>query len=278
MCAAKETHAPRPPAPERTRIHDVLAVLTFAACLFGPPLPRVAIVIDDIGYRVRADLDALGLGGAYSYAILPHTPHGARFAVTAQALSRDSLLHLPMEAERRNHLLGPGALRREMDAAAVEATVTDALASVPTAIGISNHMGSRLTADAAAMRTLAASVALRPGLAFIDSRTTARTAAASEMRRRGVPVLERDVFLDDVAERSAIRRRLEDLVTHAKRHGSALGIGHPHAATLSVLRDWRPRRHGVALVPISVLLEESRAAADEPTTVLCRRGRVSQRR
>lgn len=234
-----------------------LAALAFGACLAGaglPPAPRVAILIDDIGYQSTADLQALGLAGAYSYAVLPHAPHGARFSAAARALGRDSLLHLPMEAESRNELLGPGALRRGMDEPAMTATLEDALASVAPVVGINNHMGSRLTREPRAMRRLALSLGhTAPQMFFVDSRTTPRTVAASVLRKAGIPVLERDVFLDHVRRPSAIRQQLERLVRLAHRRGSALGIGHPYRETLSVLRGFRPAAAGVRLVPISAL-------------------------
>jgi len=233
----------------------VLAALALASCLAGGPVPSVAILIDDIGYRLDTDLAALGLAGDYSYAILPHTPHGRRFAQAAAALGRDSLLHMPMEAVRHNRLLGPGALLRGMDGTTIGDTLDAALTSLPSVIGLNNHMGSRLTADANAMRALAAGVARRPGLFFVDSRTTARTVAADAMRARGVPTLERDVFLDNVLRPGAIRRQLARLVERARRQGRALGIAHPHRATLAVLRAWRPGADGVRLVPVSRLLQ-----------------------
>lgn len=236
-----------------------LATLALGACLAlagasAPPAPRIAILIDDIGYQPAADLDALGLAGAYSYAILPHAPHGARFSAAANALGRDSLLHLPMEAERSNELLGPGALRRRMDESTMTATLAAGLASVGPVVGINNHMGSRLTREPRAMQRLALSLGrAAPHLFFIDSRTTPRTVAASVLRRAGIPVLERDVFLDHVRNPSAIRRQLELLVRVAHRRGSALGIGHPYRETLSVLRGFRPGAAGVRLVPASSL-------------------------
>ena len=231
-----------------------LAALTLAACLAAGTPPAVAILIDDIGYQPGADLAALGLPGAYSYAVLPHGPHGARFVAAARALRRDSLLHLPMEAERRNELLGPDALMHDMSDAALGQAFSAALASVPAVVGINNHMGSRLTGESRPMEVLARQLAAQPGLFFVDSRTTARTVAASTMRKRGVPTLERDVFLDNQRRPTAIRRQLATLVARAKRHGYALGIGHPYRETLAVLHAWRPAADELRLVPVSSLL------------------------
>lgn len=253
-----------------------LAALTLAACLAAGPSPAVAILIDDIGYQPGADLAALGLPGAYSYAVLPHAPHSARFVAAARALRRDSLLHLPMEAERRNELLGPDALTNDMSDTALRRTFSAALASVPAVVGINNHMGSRLTREQRPMDVLARQLAAQPGLFFVDSRTTARTVAASTMRKRGVPTLERDVFLDNQRRPAAIRRQLATLVARAKRRGYALGIGHPYRETLAVLRAWRPAADEVRLVPVSSLLDIAEPVATpvqgKPTCVTARRG------
>jgi polysaccharide deacetylase 2 family uncharacterized protein YibQ len=252
-----------------------LAALALGACLAlagaaAPPMPRVAILIDDIGYQPAADLDALGLAGAYSYAVLPHAPHGARFSAAAGALGRDSLLHLPMEAEHRNELLGPGALQRHMDEATMTATLIAALASVAPVVGINNHMGSRLTREPRAMRRLALSLDhAAPDLFFVDSRTTPRTVAARILRKAGIPVLERDVFLDHVRNPSAIRRQLERLVRLAHRHGSALGIGHPYRETLSVLRGFRPAAAGIRLVPVSALVGDDEGLRTAKAEAAC---------
>ena len=61
-------------------------------------LSRVAIVIDDIGYRY-SDANALNLPGNITFSILPHTPYGKKLAEQANIAHHDVLLHIPMEAE-----------------------------------------------------------------------------------------------------------------------------------------------------------------------------------
>lgn len=231
----------------------MLATLVLAACAAASPLPAVSIIIDDIGYQARLDLGALGLPGAYSYAVLPHSPHGASFASAAYALGRETLLHLPMQAERHNRLLGPDALTSDMNDMAIARTLDSALASVPHAVGLNNHMGSVLTREPAPMRALAGALAAYPELLFVDSRTTPHTRAAKMMRERGVPTLERDVFIDNQRTGAAIRHQLSVLAARAQQQGTALGIAHPYPETLLELRRWRPGAARVRLVPIGEL-------------------------
>ena len=103
------------------------------------------IIIDDMGYRAT-DEQAFALPESVTFSILPHTPQGQAFAERAHAQSRDVMLHLPMEAQS-DKPLGPGAITSSMYANEITATFEAALASVPYAIGVNNHMGSVLTAS-----------------------------------------------------------------------------------------------------------------------------------
>jgi polysaccharide deacetylase 2 family uncharacterized protein YibQ len=75
-------------------------------------------------------------------------------------------------------------------------------------------------------------------------------------RDYGVPALRRDVFLDADPAPAAIEAQWRRLLARARAHGTAIGIGHPHAATLALLERELPElaASGVALVPLSALL------------------------
>mgnify|MGYP000527746820 CR=1 FL=1 len=95
-----------------------LLVLLPIAYLFSTSLvqaqpDRIAIIIDDIGYRYT-DQHALSLPGAITYSILPHTPYGKKIAIKAKAKHKDVMLHIPMEAENGKKL-GPGSLTSTMN-------------------------------------------------------------------------------------------------------------------------------------------------------------------
>ena len=94
------------------------------------------------------------------------------------------------------------------------------------------------------------------GLFFLDSRTTSATRAYAVAQELNVPAAERNVFLDNIQNPHAIRGQLNRLVQLARLKGMAIGIAHPHQATLSVFRVEIPElsAKGVELVPISQLL------------------------
>ena len=94
-------------------------------------------------------------------------------------------------------------------------------------------------------------------LMFVDSRTTARTVAADAARDLELPVLSRDVFIDNEAGRDYARRQFTSLIERAKLRGTALAIAHPHPDTLAVLEANLAQlsAHGVQLVRLTRLYE-----------------------
>jgi polysaccharide deacetylase 2 family uncharacterized protein YibQ len=134
---------------------------------------------------------------------------------------------------------GPGALMVGLDPPALRQRLAAALAQVPGAKGVNNHMGSAFTADQEGM-TAALLFIKEEGLYFVDSRTCEASVGLSLARRLGLPALGRDVFLDHTAQEQAIRRQLAALARIADRNGMALGIGHPYPETVSALTQALP--------------------------------------
>jgi polysaccharide deacetylase 2 family uncharacterized protein YibQ len=77
-----------------------------------------------------------------------------------------------------------------------------------------------------------------------------------------VPTMDRDVFLDNVADVDAILREISRLEDKARRNGLAIGICHPYPETLEALRRALPlaRRRGITVVPMTVLLQKQAMA------------------
>lgn len=214
--------------------------------------PVVAIIIDDLGNSLALDKQAVTLPGPVACAFLPDTPYAARLARAAHQAGKEVLLHLPLEA-LGHEKLGPGGLTLPMTRYEFVSTVRADLAAIPDVDGVNNHMGSLLTQHPGDMAWLMETLKQAPTpLFFVDSRTTPRTVAYRIAREHGVPATSRDVFLDDVQTKAAINRQLKELIALAKRHGTAVAIGHPYAVTLRVLERQLPKlvRQGVQLVSV----------------------------
>jgi polysaccharide deacetylase 2 family uncharacterized protein YibQ len=225
--------------------------------------PRAAIVIDDLGQTIVPLHQLAALGFPISIAVLPRLEATAATVREAARLKIETLLHLPLEPrEEGGKHPGPGALFTSMSREELETRLREDLASVPGAVGVNNHMGSRFTADARAMAALLAALRGR-GLFWLDSRTTPDTVGAAEARAQGVPTAERDVFIDAEVRPEFIREQLRKLVALARSRGSAIGIGHPHPETLAALEQMRTEllASGVTWVPASALVTPPAAIA-----------------
>lgn len=215
--------------------------------------PALALVVDDLGYREDYDQRAVSLQGVKNLAILPFTPGGRSLAESGHRLGKEILLHLPMQAEKHNQSLGPGALSEELDHAAFGAAFRAAAANIPHVRGVNNHMGSRLTTDPLRMAWLMA-LLKEQDLYFLDSRTTAASVAAEQAEQAHLPFLVRDFFLDHVRTHEHILEQWEQSLELARSRGFALALAHPHPETLAVLTSELPLLEDISLVKVSELL------------------------
>jgi polysaccharide deacetylase 2 family uncharacterized protein YibQ len=215
-------------------------------------LPRIAIIIDDIGYDAQIAEKFIGLNAAITLSILPHSPHQREIIRMAREKGLDTMLHLPMEPLEYPAINpGPGALLSAMSPDALIRQLNEDIDAVPYIKGVNNHMGSRMTGSSDQMNQILSSIRKRD-LFFIDSRTTTDTQARSSARLFQVPYAERDVFLDNVQEPEAIRRQFRLLLQKAAANGQALAIGHPHGMTLQILKEELPEiQKKVTIVPAS---------------------------
>lgn len=241
---------------------SIIASAIAAACLLvsqtPTPVADVAIIIDDIGYDYRNSRAAVELHQPFAYAVLPFSPHARDLARLANELDKNVIVHLPMEADADNHALGPGALMMDMSQPEITAALTESVAAVPYAVGINNHMGSRLTRESDAMHWLMQAIVARGDLFFVDSRTTAGSVALQAALQLDLAATARDVFIDNEQSPEAITHQLALLVKRAKQVGHALGIAHPHAVTIDVLRNWQPHEAGVRVIALVDYIESYR--------------------
>ncbi len=218
-------------------------------------IPRLAIIIDDLGYDRSAADAVLALGFPLTVSVLPHLPLSGELAEEAQRRGDQVMLHLPMESEADGAKPEDIELRVGMSTAQVDATLEGMLETVPYAAGVNNHQGSRATADPALMQALMPALRKR-GLFFVDSRTDAKTVAFDTAERAGVPAASRKVFLDDTASRAAILKQLDLAARDSQRDGFTIAIGHPRPATIAALAEGIPplEARGIHLVFASELV------------------------
>ncbi|MBI3333546.1 MAG: divergent polysaccharide deacetylase family protein [Candidatus Omnitrophica bacterium] len=233
----------------------------------APPPPRIvkariAIVLDDWGYNLK-QVPALGrIHQPLTVSVLPNLPFSTRVARAAHAGGHEVILHMPMEARDSRAPREAGTLLTRMSREEVLQSLGRSLATVPFARGLSNHQGSKGTADRALMETVLGDLKRR-GLFFLDSRVTEESVCRQVAGRLNLRFAQRAVFLDNDKSPEAIRARLAELAKVAERNGGAVGIGHDRGATLQVLEERIPalEEAGYQFVPVSDLTEVPRNGA-----------------
>jgi len=254
---APAARSPRPTAP-RARTAPPKASPTKSARAAIPPgtTGLAAIVIDDLGNELGPAERIASWKAPVAGAVLPGVAYSAAAARALARGGKEVLLHLPMEPAGYPKVRpGPGVILRSQSDAEIVRTLESDLATVPGVVGVNNHMGSAATADPRVMRVVAGVLSDR-GLFFLDSRTTDATVAERTAEEASVPAVSRRVFLDDVETEEAVSRQLAELVRRAQEEGSAVAIGHPYPATLTVLEREMPglAARGVRLVRVGELV------------------------
>ena len=222
----------------------------------APPAPRLAIVVDDLGYDTVRDAEWLDFPERITVSVLPHGPSSKSFAASARTHGFGVILHVPMEPEGAvADRTEPFVLRRGMTPEEIADRFARMAADVPQANGASNHMGSAFTSDLAAMAAFAQALKGK-GFFFVDSVTSAGTVGSMAMEQAGVPVTRRDVILDDDGRPEEMRRQWAAAIALAKERGQAVLLCHARRETHKALLELLPqlRKEGIRPVTVEELL------------------------
>jgi polysaccharide deacetylase 2 family uncharacterized protein YibQ len=217
--------------------------------------PRVAVIVDNLGAR-RDVFDPLrDIRRPLTVAILPGLPLSEWTAREAAQAGMEVILDLPMEPYRFPEVdPGPGALLMAMGPQELQAQVGAHLASVPGAVGVTNHMGSRMTEDRARMRPVLEVLAGRR-LFLVDGLASNLSVAYDEAKALGLRAGRRQIVVDHAAGEAGDRVRWDEVAWWAERRGEVIVIAHGHPLTARLLREYVPRweARGMRLVPVSQL-------------------------
>jgi uncharacterized protein len=197
--------------------------------------PRIALIIDDIGFsraRARAFLD---MEVPITYAILPRLRLTRELAGEIHQEGREIMLHQPMEPFDGRIDPGPGAVFVKDPPEKITSVLEENMGELAHAAGMNNHMGSRFTSCPEKMAQ-ALPVVRDHGLFFVDSLTSGRSKGYPAACRLHMPAACRNIFIDHQPGERVVRRSLEELLRHARRCGKAIGIGHPRPETAAALR------------------------------------------
>lgn len=218
--------------------------------------PKVAIIIDDLGYDPYIARRLIELEPNFTFSIIPHSPFQKKIADLIREKGGELMLHLPMEPNEYPEIdPGPGALLSSMEPDKLIAQLNDNLDTMSDIKGVNGHMGSKLTANSEQMYQVF-TILKRRNLYFVDSLTTAQSVCKPSAKLLKVPFAQRDIFIDHFHDPEFMKSQIRQLIKRAKTQGEAIGIAHPHKETLRILENLLPElRKQVDIVPASQLVK-----------------------
>jgi len=216
----------------------------------------IAIIIDDMGSSLKEARDLMDIGVPITFSIIPGLRQAHEVAEAVHSGGYDVMLHIPMEPQdypaRR---LESNGLLLSYPETEIEKRMKGYFQAVPHAVGANNHMGSRFTEDRDKMRVVLEMLKAKR-MFFVDSMTTPKSVGLSLSRELGLNATVRSApFLDNSQDVAAVKSQLGALERLARKRGSAVGICHPHRATIQALTEELPqmRSRGIRFVYVSRL-------------------------
>ena len=207
--------------------------------------PQLIIIIDDIGNSYKLGKHIVDLPAPMTLAFLPHTPFAKKLAEESHLSGKENILHAPMENTSAAPL-GPGALTQDMAQQDFVSTLNGSINAIPHIQGINNHMGSELTKLKEPMQWVMKELKQQQ-LYFIDSLTTPKSVGYQAAQQHQVPVIKRDVFLDNDVSEAALQKQWDKAIRIAERRGHAVLIGHPYQETSNFLKKALAKLEGIEL-------------------------------
>ncbi|MFS0869867.1 divergent polysaccharide deacetylase family protein [Paenibacillus xylanilyticus] len=187
---------------------------------------RMAIIIDDAGNDMKGTAEILNMPVKLTLAVMPFLPTTKQDAAAAHEKGMDVIVHMPMEPKAgKPEWLGPGAITSNLTDEEVRERVEKAIDDVPYAIGMNNHMGSKITSDKRIM-SIVLDVCRERGLFFVDSRTNFRSVVGELAVSKNMPPVGNDIFLDDRNSKPHIRQQMDLAVKRAMEKNICVVIGH----------------------------------------------------
>jgi uncharacterized protein len=186
---------------------------------------HIAVVIDDVGYNLN-NLDYfLKFPGPITFAVLPNLPYSRAAAEKIKSAGKEVIIHMPMEAINSNLDHGPGAIFTYMTDEEILKLLNDAVNSVPYAVGMNNHMGSKATADLRVMNIVINFTKMN-SLFFLDSYTNPETVSGMVSEINQIPVLKRNIFLDVKTDKEYITTQYNKGFEICENADPVIFIGH----------------------------------------------------
>ncbi len=217
--------------------------------------PKIALDIDDVGYRRSYINSLISLKTPITFAIFPYAHYSKDIDLKLHKLGYETIMHTPMEPVDTALFPGDGALFISMDKKEIRRKISADIKRLPYIDGANNHEGSLFTSDKKKICD-AVSDFKKKNMFFMDSLTDDNSYAYRCALKQGIPSAQRDVFIDDKPADGYIENQIKIAAALAKRFKRVIVIGHPRTDTVKTLMSEIPalKKEGYKFVPLCEFL------------------------
>lgn len=218
---------------------------------------RIAIVMMGLGLSAKATDAALAkLPAAVTVGLLPYASDAPRWLSAARGHGHEVVLEVPMEPfDFPDSDPGPHTLRAGSATTANAERLNWALTRLTGYAGVANLLGDRLLSDGEALAPVLTTLSRR-GLYFYDAGNATQSVAPQVAESLGAPFARGQAEIDTIQTALEIDRRLSDLETMARAHGSAVGTAFLYPVSVDRIAQWAKglQARGFVLVPVSAIV------------------------
>ncbi len=201
---------------------------------------RLAIIIDDMGYDKPLAYRFASLDLPLAFSFLPDAPYSEELARYMGVRGYAVMIHMPSEPldypkdnPGKNAIYVSTSKRRTLQ------LLARAYKRIPWAVGLNNHMGSRILKDKRHLDYIMEFLRSKH-MFFIDSATVEGSLGCKEAHRYRVLCARRRVFLDNIKNVAYIKNQIKHALALLKKYDDVVAIGHCDTATYEALREMRP--------------------------------------
>lgn len=216
---------------------------------------KIAIVLDDWGYNLNHLSILETIKYPLTISVLPNLAYSKIIARELHQRGFEVILHLPLEPQELLRL-EENTIMTSFDESTIRDIMRKDLSNLSSAVGVSNHMGSKATEDIKTMQSIFKELKKRR-LYFLDSLVSSESVSCDLAYKMQIGFAKRDIFLDNEENPEYVKGQLHKLKLRAQIQGSAIGIGHDKKNTLEVLKEVMPQieKEGYQFAFVSELIK-----------------------
>lgn len=220
--------------------------------------PVIAIVVGGLGMMKSTTMAAIeGLPPEVTLSFVPYTPELQQWIALARSHGHEVMIELPMEPFGYPETdPGPYTLLSSASSAENTRRLEWLLSRATGYFGVTNYMGSKLTASENAMAGVFRNLNRR-GLDFLYDGETRRSSLNNVAIKEGLTWSTADRIVDVKQTIRAIDDQLLRLEAMAIQNGTAIGKGFSWPVTIKQLKGWTAslEAKGYQLAPVSAVIK-----------------------